>query len=382
MREMERFVHGHPGRIPDLRTGGCMKTFSSSRSEWEPFGLAAGLRGAVILAGMALALAGCGHGPNTSSSAPPASSAKPAASAAVKSAPPASAPATLPAQTPAAATSAAQAQQVATAAKARLVSMSVPDLLAAAREAYAQHRLVAPAGDNAIEYYEAVLVKDPNNQIAKDALRETFPFGVPDVEKAISQNNFDEAGREIDLLSKADPTNYTLTLLRSKLDAQKKLQARQQQEAQLKVQQAADLAAAQQAAAVQAAADKEAAARLAAQQQAAAAVKAAPPPKAATPPPPPKPTGVTSNAEVVQAAAASYPIEAARNQTSGFAVVQFTVTASGTVTGAHVINSSPRRVFDQAAIRAVEQSKYKSAMKNGQPVSAVLQRRVAFKFGG
>ncbi|MDE2498320.1 MAG: energy transducer TonB, partial [Xanthomonadaceae bacterium] len=38
--------------------------------------------------------------------------------------------------------------------------------------------------------------------------------------------------------------------------------------------------------------------------------------------------------------------------------------------------------FDQAAIRAVEQSTYKPALKDGEPVSAVLQRRVDFKFGG
>ncbi|MGH8113999.1 MAG: energy transducer TonB [Rhodanobacteraceae bacterium] len=356
-----------------------MITSSSGRSEWEPFGLATGLRGVAVAAGMALLLAGCGHGPNTSAS--PTSSAKPGASAAAKSAPPASAPAALPKQTPAAAASVAQAQQAeAAAAKAKLASMSVQDLLAAAREAYAQHRLVAPAGDNAMEYYEAVIAKDPKNQVAKDALRETFPFGVPDVEKAISQNNFDEAGREIDLLSKADPTNYTLTLLRSKLDAQKKLQARQQQEAQLKVQKATELAAAQQAAVARVAAEKEAAAKLAARQQAAAAARPVAPPKPVAPPP--KPVGESRAAVVVMAAAPSYPIQAARNQTSGYAVVAFTVSAEGTVEKAHVVDSSPRRMFDSAAIQAVKQSRFKPALKDGQPVASNLQRRIDFSFGG
>lgn len=353
-----------------------MTTHASSRSDWEPFGLAAGLRGALAVSGMALLLAGCGHGTGTPSSSAPVS-AKPAAPAVT------SAPASAPAQLPAAAASAAQAQaqQAAVAAQAKLQSMGVPDLLAAARDAYAQHRLVAPAGDNAMEYYEAVLAKEPGNQVAKDALRETFPFGVPDVEKSISQNNFDEAGREIDLLTKADPTNYTLTLLRSKLDAQKKLQARQQQEAQLKVQKAAEFAAAQQAAAVKAAAEKEAAAKLAAQQ--AAAPKAAPPPKAAVAAaPPPKPAGETRAAKVVTPAAPEYPLQAARNQTSGYAVVEFTVSASGAVENAHVIDSSPRRMFDNAAIQAVRRSKFEPALNNGEPVSSVLQRRIDFKFGG
>ena len=352
-----------------------MITFDSSRNEPASAGHLGAMRGLAVAVGMALLLAGCGKEQGPASSAPVAS-AKPAASA------PASAgPAALPAATPASASSAAQAQAAAQA-KAKLSGMSVADLLSAARDAYAQHRLVAPAGDNAMEYYEAVLAKDPKNQVAKDALRETFPFGVPDVEKAISQNNFAEANREIDLLSKADPTNYTLTLLRSKLDAQQKLQARQQQEAQQKAQHAAELATAQQAAAARAAADKEAAAKLAAQQaaQQAAVAKAAPAskPVAAAP----KAAGITRGAEMVKGAAAQYPLEAARNQTSGYAVVEFTVTASGAVTNAHVIDSSPRRIFDQAAIRAVDQSTYKPALKDGEPVSAVLQRRVDFKFGG
>ena len=353
-----------------------MSTFDSRHDESRsprPFGA---MRGLTVAVGLALLLAGCGKGQGPASSAP-VTSAKPAASA-----PATSAPAELPAATPSSASSAAQAQAAAQA-KAKLSSMSVSDLLSAARDAYAQHRLVAPAGDNAMEYYEAVLAKDPKNQVAKDALRETFPFGVPDVEKAISQNNFAEANREIDVLSKADPTNYTLTLLRSKLDAQQKLQARQQQEAQQKAQHAAELASAQQTAAAKAAADKEAAARLAAQQaaQQAAAAKAAPPPKPAEAAQP-KPAGITRGAQVAKAAAAQYPLAAARNQTSGYAVVEFTVTATGSVANVHVVDSSPRRVFDQAAIQAVEHSEFKPALKDGEPVSAVLQRRVDFKFGG
>ena len=354
-------------------------TLASSFRSRGPFGVVAGLRGATVAAGIALLLTGCGQGQNSTSSAPVASG-KSVAPAAVASAP-ASAPAPLPAQSPAAAASAAQAQQAAAdAAKAKLSTMTVSDLLTAARDAYAQHRLVSPAGDNAMEYYEAVLAKDPNNQVAKDALRETFPFSVPEVEKAIEQNNFDEASRQIDLLSKADPTNYTLTLLRSKLDAQKKLQARQQQEAQLKAQKAAELVAQQAAATAKAAAEKEAAAKLAAQQ--AAAAKTAPPPKAVAQTPAPKPVGETRAAKVVQAASPSYPLQAARNQTSGFAVVEFTVSASGSVENPHIVDSSPRRVFDSAAIQAVRQSKFDPALRDGQPVDSVVRRRIDFKFGG
>src|SRR6185437_5633428 len=168
---------------------GRMITFDSSRNEPASARHFGAMRGLGVAVGMALLLAGCGKGEGPVSSAPVAS-VKPAASA-----PASTAPAELPAATPSSASSAAEAQAAAQA-KAKLSSMSVTELLSAARDAYAQHRLVAPAGDNAMEYYEAVLAKDPKNQVAKDALRETFPFGVPDVEKAISQNNFAEANRE------------------------------------------------------------------------------------------------------------------------------------------------------------------------------------------
>lgn len=352
------------------------------RSEWEPFGLAGRLRGPAIVVGAALLLGGCGQAPNTPSSVPAGSGAKPpTASAAPASAPPSSSPAALPTAVPAAAASSAQANAAAAGAQARLNAMDVQALLAAARAAYAQHRLVAPAGDNAMEYYEAVLARDPKNQVATDALREAFPFGVPAVEKAIAQNNYDEAGREIGLLAKADPTNYTLTLLRSKLDAQKKLQARQQQQAQLHEQKAAELAAAQKAAAAKAAAEKQAAAQLMAEHQAAAA-KAAAPTKPAPPLPTKKAAGETRAASVVAPAAPAYPIQAARNQISGYAVVEFTVSPDGSVDDPHVIDSSPRRVFDSAAVQAVRRSRFKPALKDGKPVASTLRRRIDFKFGG
>lgn len=355
-----------------------------SRSEWEPFGLARGMRSVAWVAGAALLLAACGKAPNTPSSVPTGPAAKAPASAAPISAPPSSAPAVLPKAAPTAAASSAQTVQAANVAQAKLRGMSVQQLLAAARNAYAQHRLVAPAGDNAMEYYEAVLARDPGNQVAKDALRETFPFGVPEVEKAISQNNYEEANREIELLSSADPANYTLTLLRSKLDAQKKLQARQQQQAQLQQQQkAAQLAAAQHAAAAKAEAEKQAAAKLAAEQKAAAAAQAAAsPPQPVTPRPTPKMAGESRAAVVVAPAAPAYPIEAARNQTSGYAVVEFTVSPDGSVENPHVIESSPRRVFDSAAVQAVRRSKFKPALKDGKPVASTVRRRMDFKFGG
>lgn len=117
--------------------------------------------------------------------------------------------------------------QQAQASNTKLQAMTVAELLAAAQNAYVHGHLVAPASNNAIAYYEATLLKDSNNRVAKDALRESFPYAAAQVEQTIAQNNFDEANREIGLLAEADPANYTLTLLRAKLDTQQKLPGRQ-----------------------------------------------------------------------------------------------------------------------------------------------------------
>ena len=335
------------------------------------------LSAAVALA-LLLGLSACGNNNAPANNAAPAQPAKTA-----------SAPARPAAQAPASASTHAQAQaqaeQAAQAAQAKLDSMSVKDLLAAGNTAINQQKLVSPKGDNAFEYYEKALEKDPKNQAAQDALREQFPFGANAVETAIGQNDFDEAQREIGLLAKADPGNYTLKILNSKLDAAKK---QQQRLADQKAKQAAELAA-RQAAEAKAAAAKAASTPPPAPppvqkpvvqtQPAPAPVQPAPKP---TPPPAPQPTGETRAAQVVSPAAPEYPIQAARNHQSGFATVEFTVNPDGSVSNAHVISSNPGGVFNNAAIQAVSRSKFKPALKDGQPVASTLQRRIDFNLGG
>ena len=52
-------------------------------------------------------------------------------------------------------------------------------------------------------------------------------FATGSAEDQINQSNFDEATRIMDLLAKADPSNYTLTILRSKLEAKKRQNERE-----------------------------------------------------------------------------------------------------------------------------------------------------------
>ncbi len=323
-----------------------------------------------IAAALLLGLSACGNNNAPANNAAPAQPAKTSPAMAK------------PAAAPASASTQGQAQVHAEqAAQARMDSMSVKDLLAAGNTAINQQRLVSPKGDNAFEYYEKALQKDPKNQAAQDALREQFPFGANAVEQSITQNNFDDAQREIGLLANADSGNYTLKILNSKLDAAKK---QQQRLADQKAKQAADLAA-RQAAEAKAAAAKAAAAPPVepppVQKPVVQAQPAPPPVQAAPKPTPPPPVGETRAAQVLSPAAAEYPIQAARNHQSGYATVEFTVGPDGSVTGARIVSSSTH-VFDSAVIQAVSRSKFKPALKDGQPVSSTLQRRIDFNLGG
>ncbi|MBB3225835.1 protein TonB [Luteibacter sp. Sphag1AF] len=294
--------------------------------------------------------------------------------------------------TPVGASAPAAGSEKAAAPIANVESLSVDQLLAEARKAMNEQRLVAPAGNNAFEFYMKVLEKQPGHPVAADALRETFPFGATAAEQTINQRDFPEAQREIDLLAKADPENYTLTILRSKLDAQRKTLDREQQAAvdqqkqqQLVAQNAA--AAARQQAADQLAetqrqqAAHEQAARLAAQQQASAAVTApAAKPVAARPAAAPDSDAI-SDAVLTKQIRPRYPTAAMRSNQEGWVDVELTVDTQGAVSNVTVVDSQPKHVFDRAALDAVGRWEFKPAMRNGEPMPVTLRRRILFNLG-
>lgn len=287
---------------------------------------------------------------------------------------------------PAAASTAAAA-----APPANVATMDVSQLLDEARKAINEQRYLAPAGNNAFEFYLRVLAKQPGNQVASDALRETFPYAATSAEQVINARDFNESQRQIDLLAKADPANFTLTILRSKLDAQRKLLDKQQQ-------QVVDQQKAQQLATQRAATEKAEADRLTEQQkiQAAEAVQLkARPPRAAPQPAQqaaavkPAPIvasdtaevgggGKNSDAVLVKGAEPAYPQTALRAHQGGWAIVAFTIDANGRTSDVHVTSSQPRHVFDRAAIDAVTRYRFTPTMKNGEAVSSTREQRIEF----
>ncbi|WP_266169959.1 energy transducer TonB [Dyella subtropica] len=275
---------------------------------------------------------------------------------------------------------------------ANVEAMSVNQLLSEARRAMNEQRLLAPAGNNAFEFYLKALQKQPGNQVAADALRETFPFAATAAEQAINQRDFNDAQRQIDLLAKADSANYTLTILRSKLDAQRKLLDREQQLAADKEKQqlvaqkaAADKAEADKASeqkAQQAAAEQRQAqqARLAQQQQASESARPQASANTAAAATSGDAGGTGTHAAVlVKNAAPRYPTAAMRANQEGWVELAFTITADGSVNDVKVLDAQPRHVFDRAAIDAVTRWKYQPAMQGGSPVASSKSQRIEFK---
>lgn len=64
----------------------------------------------------------------------------------------------------------------------------------------------------------------------------------------------------------------------------------------------------------------------------------------------------------------AYPIEARRKKQEGWVKMEFTVQEDGTVADIKVREASPSGIFDQAAVAAIGQWKFRPAMQNGKAV--------------
>ncbi|MGH2571775.1 MAG: energy transducer TonB [bacterium] len=75
-----------------------------------------------------------------------------------------------------------------------------------------------------------------------------------------------------------------------------------------------------------------------------------------------------------------YPMRAQSHGIEGWVLIQFTVTTTGTVKDVSVVDSEPKNVFDDAAIKAVSRWKYSPKIQEGVAVERVgLQVILSFK---
>lgn len=295
--------------------------------------------------------------------------------------PPAAAAPAKPAAAPAAAP-AADDSQVAT--------LSADELRAAASKAYADNRLYAPAGDNAVEYYLALRAKSPADAAAASALTDLLPMTVIAIEQSVNRDDFSEARRLSALLEKADAQHPALARLKASIAAQEasaaqraqaltaEEEARRQRELEQKrladqkkqQEEAAKKLAAQQAAEKEAA-DKAAAARATDR----AAANAAPERPAPARSEPSTAAAVPSASDLrpISMPAPRFPPDALRAGTSGSVLVEYTVGTDGTVTAARVVRANPARIFDREAVNAVRKWRF-------QPVAAPVTTRREISF--
>src|SRR5690606_594651 len=100
-------------------------------------------------------------------------------------------------------------------------AMSQEELREAARKAYGDNRLYAPAGNNAVEFYLALRDKTSGDAGVSSALTDLLPMTVIATEQSINRDDFAEAARLTALLERAEPQHPALTRLKGSIESRK-----------------------------------------------------------------------------------------------------------------------------------------------------------------
>ena len=74
-----------------------------------------------------------------------------------------------------------------------------------------------------------------------------------------------------------------------------------------------------------------------------------------------------------------YPVSALKQAIEGKVAVEITVSTSGDVVSVNVLESIPKRTFDEAAINAFKKSKYRPRCKEGFAKAFKVKSQVQFK---
>ena len=73
-----------------------------------------------------------------------------------------------------------------------------------------------------------------------------------------------------------------------------------------------------------------------------------------------------------------YPIRASERGIEGWVVLSFTITETGTVRDAKVIDAKPKRIFNRAAIQAIRKWKYRPRVVDGTAVTRTEEVKLSF----
>jgi periplasmic protein TonB len=75
-----------------------------------------------------------------------------------------------------------------------------------------------------------------------------------------------------------------------------------------------------------------------------------------------------------------YPVRALNRGIQGWVIVQFTITETGTVKDAIVVDAQPKKIFDEAAIKAILRYRYNPKVEEGVAVERRgVQQKISFQ---
>ena len=238
---------------------------------------------------------------------------------------------------------------------------------ARAERALAAGRILAPAGDNAIEHYLDACAQPSERVRAQAALAELQPYVLIAAEQAIARGDGREAARLQALIARIDSSAPALPRLRASLEAL--VRAREARDAEGAAAAMPSPAAGASAAAVErivaATAGTEpvtSPAHAPEPSPAAAPVAAtvqAPPPSAL--PTPPASRGVEARTpRLLQDAQPRYPLPALRARIEGEAQVAFTIQPDGSVRNARLLSSTPPGMFEASALAVAQRWRFEA----------------------
>lgn len=264
-----------------------------------------------------------------------------------------------------------------------------------ARNALKLGQLVAPPGDNAIEYYLLVLDQDEKNVAARQALLELIPPAASAVEGSIASGDIDNAEYQIALLKRMGVSELRVAPLRTALQRQRDARERALAAQSEPVPVPRDTAPA----------PPQAPPSIEPPRPTVAPTAVVPPPLAASAPPaagaaisPPSPapdreapvaapTPAPSNpiASVIEEpvqvvdVAPAYPPNAKRQRIEGRVVLEFTITSDGRVEDIEVVGSEPPNIFDREAIRAAQRWRFTPRKIDGVPTTGRGRKALTFR---
>lgn len=237
---------------------------------------------------------------------------------------------------------------------------------ARAERALAAGRILAPAGDNAIEHYLDACAQPSERVRARAALAELQPYVLIAAEQAIARGDGREAARLHALIARIDSGAPALPRLRASLDAL--VRAREASDAD-----GAATAMPSPAAGASAAAVERIGATAATEPVISPAHAPEPPPAAApatatvqAPPPsalptPPASRGVEARTpRLLQDAQPRYPLPALRARIEGEAQVAFTIQPDGSVRNARLLSSTPPGMFEASALAVARRWRFEA----------------------